>query len=143
MTAPETPTPTIWYLGSMNDGLFIINQPPRPSNDDVFPDRDGPTVALPVHGLTIKQAQAVCDAHNAIVTCQAEALRGLLACYEEFQASSGNMEEAYYKLAKYAYPQWQAARAALSRRCHCRKLLLRSPGSGSGTGGGACLDEND
>jgi hypothetical protein len=114
MTTPETHTPTIWYLGSMNDGLFIINQPPRPSNDDVFPDRDGPTVALPVHRLTIKQAQAVCDAHNAIVACQAAALRGLLACYEEFQASSGNMEEAYYKLAKYAYPQWQAARAALS-----------------------------
>jgi hypothetical protein len=67
-----------------------------------------------VHGLTIKQAQAVCDAHNAIVACQAAALRGLLACYEEFQASSGNMEEAYYKLAKYAYPQWQAARAAIS-----------------------------
>jgi len=24
-----------WYVGAKNDGLFIIDKPPRPSNDDV------------------------------------------------------------------------------------------------------------
>jgi len=42
------------------------------------------------------------------------ALTGLVSCHDDFNASSANMEEAYYKLAKYAHPQWQAARAALS-----------------------------
>ena len=37
----------------------------------------------------------------------------LLECYRNFQKSSGNMEEAYYKLAKYAYAQWEDARAFL------------------------------
>lgn len=29
-----------WFVGVMNDCLFIIDQPPRPSNDDVNPDHD-------------------------------------------------------------------------------------------------------
>lgn len=44
-----------------------------------------------------------------------EALSGLLEQWKEFQASSGNMEEAYYKLAKYAHPHWEKAAAALSK----------------------------
>ena len=43
-----------------------------------------------------------------------KALTGLVSCHDDFNASSGNMQEAYYKLAKYANPKWQAARAALS-----------------------------
>ncbi len=43
-----------------------------------------------------------------------EALTGLVSCHDDFNASSGNMEEAYYKLAKYAYPKWEAARASLA-----------------------------
>ena len=43
-----------------------------------------------------------------------EALTGLVSCHDDFNASSGNMEEAYYKLAKYAYPKWEAARTALT-----------------------------
>ena len=31
-------TPGPWYVGAMNDCLFIIDQPPRPSNDDVNPN---------------------------------------------------------------------------------------------------------
>lgn len=110
-----------WHLGSMNDGLFIIDQPPRPSTDDVNADRhDGPEVVIPVHGLTVKQAQAVCDAHNAaIIDLVAhgaqlrKALQDLVSCHDAFESSTGNFEEAYYKLAKYAYPEWQAARSAL------------------------------
>lgn len=56
---------TKWFLGSMNDGLFIINQPPRPSTDDVWAERlDGPDMVLNVTELTLPKAQAVCDAHN-------------------------------------------------------------------------------
>lgn len=34
-----------WYVGAMNDCLFIIDQPPRPSNDDVCPSRDVKVIA--------------------------------------------------------------------------------------------------
>lgn len=57
-----------WFLGSMSDGLFIINMPPRPSTDDVWPERpDGPTIALSATDLPVKKAQAICDAHNAVI----------------------------------------------------------------------------
>lgn len=57
-----------WYLGSMNDAMFIINTPPRPSTDDVWHDRpDGPTMVLAVEGLTVERVQAIIDAHNAEV----------------------------------------------------------------------------
>jgi len=57
-----------WYLGAMNDGLFIINAPPRPSTDDIWHDRpDGPTMFLNIDPLRgdMKKAQAIVDAHNA------------------------------------------------------------------------------
>lgn len=25
----------LWYVGAMNDGLFVIDAPPRPSTDDI------------------------------------------------------------------------------------------------------------
>jgi hypothetical protein len=54
-----------WYVGSQNDALFIINTPPRPSNDDARHDRpDGPTVVLSVHGLDPEKVQQIVDAHN-------------------------------------------------------------------------------
>lgn len=55
-----------WYVGAMNDVLFIINRPPRPSNDDVWFDRpDGPTMVLPTYPLADERVQAIVDAHNA------------------------------------------------------------------------------
>lgn len=54
-----------WYLGSMNDGLFIIDTPPRPCNDDMFFDReDGPNVVLNVTDLPLSKAMAIVEAHN-------------------------------------------------------------------------------
>ncbi len=57
-----------WYLGSMNDGLFIINRQPSPNATD-FPPHDeyGPDVALNVVALTEERAQAIVDAHNAAI----------------------------------------------------------------------------
>ncbi len=68
---PAQPTageagPERWYLGAMNDGLFIINTPPRPSTDDQWHDRpNGPTLVLNIVALTHERAQAIVDAHNA------------------------------------------------------------------------------
>jgi len=63
-----------WYLGSMNDGLFIIDMPPRPSTDDQFHDRnDGPGMVLNVSELPREKAQAIVDAHNAPLTNPHEA----------------------------------------------------------------------
>jgi len=54
-----------WYLGSLNDGLFIIDAPPRPSTDDSWHDRpDGPEMVLNVTALSHEQAQAIVAAHN-------------------------------------------------------------------------------
>lgn len=55
-----------WYLGSMNDGLFIIDRPPRPSTDDINPNV-GPDVVLNVTNLPQEKAEAIVAAHNAEV----------------------------------------------------------------------------
>lgn len=59
-----------WYLGAMNDGLFIINRPPSPAGTDVAPHENpnGPTVVLNVTDLSQEKAQAVVDALNAEYT---------------------------------------------------------------------------
>ena len=57
-----------WHLGAMNDGLFIIDAPPRPSTDDIVHDReDGPTMILNVTDLPEAKAQAIVNAHNAAI----------------------------------------------------------------------------
>lgn len=54
-----------WYLASMNDGLFIINQPPRPSTDEQFHDRaDGPGMVINVSGMDPQLANEIVAAHN-------------------------------------------------------------------------------
>lgn len=63
-----------WYLGAQNDGLFIINRPPRPSNDDVDPD-SGPTLAIPVAGISRQAAQTIVDAHNAALAAEGARVR--------------------------------------------------------------------
>lgn len=56
-----------WYLGSMNDGLFIINRPPRPSNTDCGPGdvADPPLLVIALGDLAGARAQQIVDAHNA------------------------------------------------------------------------------
>jgi hypothetical protein len=58
-----------WYLGAQNDGLFIIDTPPRPSNDDQWHDRtDGPELVIPLSGVSKDVAQWIVDAHNAALS---------------------------------------------------------------------------
>lgn len=75
----EKPEINMWHLGSMNDGLFIIDTPPRPSTDDIHGERtDGPSMVLKAHGLSVADAQAICDAHNASIEAASEVLKRAL-----------------------------------------------------------------
>lgn len=57
---------TTWHLGSMNDGLFIIDKRPCYSEEGCFDDcPNAPDLVLNVVALTHEQAQAIVDAHNA------------------------------------------------------------------------------
>jgi hypothetical protein len=55
-----------WYIGTMNDGLFIIDTPPRPSHDDAWHDRpDGQELVICVSECRPSVVQEIVDAHNA------------------------------------------------------------------------------
>jgi hypothetical protein len=54
-----------WYLATMNDGLFIINRPPRPDTDCGPGDvADPPTLVIPLGDLPIERATTIVTAHN-------------------------------------------------------------------------------
>jgi len=57
-----------WYLGSLNDGLFIANVPPSPCGTDIPPDWGNGcgSVVLNVTELSDEKARAIVDAHNAL-----------------------------------------------------------------------------
>lgn len=38
-------TPGPWHVGAQNDISFVIDKPPRPSNDDINPDHDVTVIA--------------------------------------------------------------------------------------------------
>lgn len=60
-----------WYLGALNDGLFIINQPPSPCGTDIPPDwGTPPSLVLNVTDLPQDKAQAIVDAHNAFISAE-------------------------------------------------------------------------
>jgi hypothetical protein len=68
--SPAAPLkPERWYLGAMNDAIFIINRRPSPAGTDVEPHmkEDGATLILRTHPLARAEAQAIVDAHNATV----------------------------------------------------------------------------
>lgn len=84
----------------------------------------GASVAPTYHGPngdTLQRAIATWNARTPsqdaeTIKAMREALAGLIVQWDAFEASYGNQEEAYYKLAKYARPAWDAARAALAGR---------------------------
>lgn len=78
-----------WWLGSMNDGLFIINTPPRPSTDDIHHDRtDGPSVVLNITDLPSAKARGVVDAHNTAIEAAAQSAREEVAKIADGMADS-------------------------------------------------------
>ena len=38
-------TPGPWFIGTLNDALFIINRPPSPSHDDMADIKDAQVIA--------------------------------------------------------------------------------------------------
>lgn len=116
---PVEPGP--WYLGSLNDGLFIINTPPRPSTDEVWHDRpDGPTLVLNVVALEQEQSQAIVDVHNAEVS----RLRAELA---RLTQQNAELREVVSRLQAQPSPQAQPAEtvvADMDLRCgNCQKTV--------------------
>jgi hypothetical protein len=67
-----------WYLGTMNDGLFIIDGPPRPGPNDTGPwdiPNDPQAIAGELGPIGEAKAKQIVEAHNAVVA----SLRTLLA----------------------------------------------------------------
>jgi hypothetical protein len=73
-----TPTPGPWYVGTMNDGQFIINQPPRPVNggDYINPNQKDVKVLATVHYLDGEPGR-VPDANARILAAGPELLAAL------------------------------------------------------------------
>lgn len=44
-----------------------------------------------------------------------EALQALVKCHDKYKEKDGSFEDAYYALAKYAYQQWENARATIAK----------------------------
>lgn len=56
-----------WYLGAMNDGLFIIDAPPQPAPVDYFCDVDHDVNVIVAMGTDRTKAEAIIEAHNAAI----------------------------------------------------------------------------
>lgn len=56
-----------WYLGAMNDGLFIIDQPPQPGPVDYVCTFDHDVNVIAAMGTDRAKAEAIIFAHNRIV----------------------------------------------------------------------------
>lgn len=55
-----------WYVGAQNDGLFVIDAPPRPLNDYVNPDQDVNVIAA--LGTNQAAAELLVHEHNEKVS---------------------------------------------------------------------------
>lgn len=52
-----------WYLAAQNDGLFIIDTPPRPSND--YPNHNyGPKMVIPIPLESRELVELIIAHHN-------------------------------------------------------------------------------
>ena len=54
-----------WYVGTMNDACFIIDQKPRPAPVDYINSNALPNVNVIAGPIDGDMAQKICDAHNA------------------------------------------------------------------------------
>ena len=70
-----------WYLGSMNDALFIIDKPPMPAPDDTGP-YEMPNGPKPISAaIDERNGELIVAAHNAAIatlTAALEEARGAL-----------------------------------------------------------------
>lgn len=61
----------LWYLATMNDGLFVINRRPQPAPVDfVNPSLEPPEIVIPLPSndrMTQTAAELLIAAHNACI----------------------------------------------------------------------------
>ena len=73
-----------WYLGSMNDALFIIDKPPMPAPDDTGP-YEMPNGPKPISAaIDERNGELIVSAHNATIatlTAALEEARGALDAF--------------------------------------------------------------
>lgn len=62
-------TPGPWYVGAQNDGLFVIDRPPRQSTDDITEGRDVGVVAARI--LHIGNARLIASAPDLLAAARA------------------------------------------------------------------------
>lgn len=87
----ETPkfTPGPWYVGAMNDALFVIDQPPRPSTDDPNHDAKTQSIAIP----TIKRDTHAYEANAYLIAAAPELYAALKRARDMLQAVAGDIED--------------------------------------------------
>lgn len=93
-------TPGPWFIGAQNDGLFIIDKPPRPSTDDPVHDAQ---VAVIAHVYYGNPADLHADANARLIATAPEMLQALrnLVAYSECSINDADI--------------WNAARAAIAK----------------------------
>ena len=72
-----------WYLGSMNDALFIIDKPPMPAPDDTGP-YEMPNGPKPISAaIDERNGELIVTAHNATIATLTAALEEARGALEE------------------------------------------------------------
>ena len=66
MAETKSKSPDKLYLGAQNDILYIIDKPPRPSNDQLFHERSDVNVIAKIYKGYDDIARRMVEAYNGI-----------------------------------------------------------------------------
>jgi hypothetical protein len=87
MQTKHTPEP--WHVGCQNDAPFIINQPPRPSTDDIVDIPDVIVIAKPAEipgnaATVVANAERIVACVNALAGLNPEAIKDAVEVLEAY-----------------------------------------------------------
>jgi hypothetical protein len=91
-------TPGPWYVGAMNDALFVIDQPPRPSTD--HPNHKAKTQSIAI--VTVKRDLHAYEANANLMAAAPELYDACRAALSMVETDQGP-------------PNWDLLRAALAK----------------------------